>query len=285
MRSAFADTMLEVGKEDDKLVVLVGDISHNILKPFAEACPNRYYNVGIMEPTIVGMAAGLAMSGLKPVAHTIAPFLIERSFEQLKLDFGYQQLGGVMVSVGGAFDYSQLGCSHHTALDVAMVKSIERSIVICPASPKEFNQLFRQTYKRDQLTYFRLSDKHGLDFDVKVGKAAKLKHGNRVTVVAVGPQLKTVLDADIPNADVLYLHTVKPLDVNALAESYNKTGLVVVVEEHCHIGSVQEEIAGWGWKTKGRNLPARFQRGYGQKQDHLNMLGFTPELIRDFCRT
>ena len=76
VRQAFADTMLKVGQEDQKLVVLVGDISHNILQPFAKACPGRFYNVGICEPTIVSMAAGLSMSGLRPVVHTIAPFLV-----------------------------------------------------------------------------------------------------------------------------------------------------------------------------------------------------------------
>jgi transketolase len=93
-RQQFADTMLNVGKENQSLVVMVGDIGHGILKPFAEACQGRYYNVGILEPTMVSMAAGLAASGLCPVIHTIAPFLIERSFEQIKLDFCYHKLPG-----------------------------------------------------------------------------------------------------------------------------------------------------------------------------------------------
>ncbi|MFQ5737780.1 MAG: hypothetical protein ACE5JX_02125, partial [Acidobacteriota bacterium] len=98
IRRQFADTMLAVGREDSNLVVLVGDISHFILQPFAQTCPGRYYNVGICEPTIVSMAAGLAKVGYTPVVHTIAPFLIERSFEQIKLDFCYQQLGGNLVT-------------------------------------------------------------------------------------------------------------------------------------------------------------------------------------------
>ena len=91
MRSTFADTVLEVGRIDPKLVVLVGDISHFALQPFAEICPDRFYNVGICEPTIVSMAAGLSHTGYHPVVHTIAPFMIERSFEQIKLDFCYQK--------------------------------------------------------------------------------------------------------------------------------------------------------------------------------------------------
>ena len=91
IRQQFADLMLEVGTRDKKLVVLVGDISHGILQPFAKKCPTRYYNIGICEPSIVNMAAGLSKSGLNPVVHTIAPFITERACEQIKLDFGYQK--------------------------------------------------------------------------------------------------------------------------------------------------------------------------------------------------
>ena len=100
IRQEFASTMLEVGKKDKNLVVMVGDISHGILKPFAKVCKNRYYNIGICEPATVNMAAGLSKVGLNPVVHTIAPFLIERCYEQIKLDFAYQKLSVNLVSVG-----------------------------------------------------------------------------------------------------------------------------------------------------------------------------------------
>ena len=109
MRNTFADTMLEVGRFDPKLVVLVGDISHFALQPFAESCPGRFYNVGICEPTIVSMAAGLSHTGYHPVVHTIAPFLIERSFEQIKLDVDQQKAN---VKLVGFADYPTLGPTH-----------------------------------------------------------------------------------------------------------------------------------------------------------------------------
>lgn len=278
MRQAFADTMLRVGQEDDKLVVLVGDISHNILQPFAQACPGRFYNVGICEPTIVGMAAGLSMAGLRPVVHTIAPFLIERSYEQWKLDFGYQKLGGVAVSVGGAFDYSQLGCSHHTYMDCALMKGIPGSAVICPASPHEFASLFYQTYDKQQLTYFRLSEKHGIEVGpVKVGVPVKVKDGRKATIIAVGPQLKTAIDADV-DADVIYVHTLKPLYAGVIEASLQKTRRCLVLEEHSSVGSLASEIG-----TPGIHIHD-FQRGYGSRQDHLNQLGYTVGTVRDFCR-
>lgn len=269
MRKAFADTMLSVGMEDEKLVVLVGDISHSILQPFAQACPGRYYNVGILEPTIVGMAAGLAISGLRPVVHTIAPFLVERAYEQIKLDFGYQALAGTFISVGGAFDYSQLGCSHHTYADLALMKSIPGSVVMCPASATEFSTLFKATYK-DRLSYLRLSEKHGYDFPVEFGKAVKIKEGDRSTVVAVGPQLKYAMQ--IPDVDVIYVHTVKPLDLETIRKSAEKTRSIFVLEEHGRVGSVGDEVARLGFKMSHLHIPDQFLRGYGTRQDQLDQM-------------
>src|SRR3990170_6447665 len=151
IRQEFADTMLEVGQKDPNLLVLIGDISHFILQPFAKACPGRFYNIGICENTIVNMAAGLSKVGFYPVVHTISPFIIERSFEQIKDDFGYQRVGVNIVTVGSAFDYGGLGCTHHCYGDFAMLKTIEGTEIIYPGSPLEFNLLFKQTYKNGKI--------------------------------------------------------------------------------------------------------------------------------------
>ena len=108
LRNTFAETMSLIGRKNKKLVVMVGDISHGILKPFAKKCKNQYYNMGICEPSIMSMASGLSISRMIPVVHTIAPFVIERAYEQIKLDFGYQKLGINIITVGGSFDYSKL---------------------------------------------------------------------------------------------------------------------------------------------------------------------------------
>ena len=134
LRDTFCDVLHSVGREDPNLVVLVGDISHFRLQPFAQDCPGRYYNIGICEPTIVNMAAGLAKVGLFPVVHTISPFIVERSFEQLKLDFCYQGLGGNIVTVGSAFDYSSLGCTHHCYSDFALLKTLPDPLLTRPVA-------------------------------------------------------------------------------------------------------------------------------------------------------
>jgi transketolase len=241
LRQEFADTMLEVGVVDPRLVVMVGDISHGILQPFAKACPNRYYNIGICEPTIVNMAAGLSKAGLIPVVHTIAPFITERAYEQIKLDFGYQQLAVNIISVGGSFDYSQLGCSHHCYTDVSLICHLQRGVVVIPGSSVEFNKLFKDNYQNGAINYFRLVDNpHGVEFDpsdIVLGKGIRLREGTDVTLVVSGSQLKTALEVvermraiDV-SVEVLYFHTIKPFDYALVHQSVSKTRKLVVAEE------------------------------------------------------
>ena len=298
MRKTFADTMLEVGQVDPKLVVLVGDISHFALQPFAKACPGRFYNVGILEPTIVNMAAGLSISGLHPVVHTIAPFLIERSVEQIKLDFCYQQVGGTLISVGSAFDYSGLGCSHHCYNDLALIKSLPNTEVVYPASPKEFRLLFRESYRNGKLTYFRLpGTQHGVelrDENVRMGKGIRVKAGRDVTIIAAGPQLKTVVES-LPllaersiDAEVLYLPALKPFDQEIVRDSVARTRHLLVVEEHSRYGGFGDEalraaVNVGNVRCDFISIPDEFQRGYGQYEEHLQALGFVATNIARRC--
>ena len=293
-RQQFADTMLAVGQEDSNLVVLVGDISHFILQSFAEACPGRYYNIGICEPATVSMAAGLARMGFHPVVHTIAPFLIDRSFEQIKLDFCYQQLGGNLVSVGSAFDYSNLGCTHHSYGDFALLKAIPKTQIIYPSSPVEFDSLFRQAYRNDYLTLYRLpAHQHGQDFgerEVSFGKGIRVTEGGNLTIVATGPQLRNALEARDAlagmgwDAEVLYIHTIRPLDVDLIRASVSKTRRVLVVEEHMRSGGLGDDVLRATRDTpdvaySSLSIPDAFVTEYGSYQDHCERLGLTRDGI------
>ncbi len=241
LRQEFADLMLEIGQEDPRLVVMVGDISHGVLQPFAKQCPGRYFNIGICEPTIVNMAAGIAKTGLIPVVHTIAPFIIERAYEQIKLDFNYQKLGVNLISVGSAFDYAQLGCSHHCYTDISLMSHFKDAHIFFPASPLEFNLLFKEVYQNGKINYFRLPEiSHEQSFSenkIKVGKAIKVVEGSDLTIVVVGPQLKKAVEAAAElntmgvGAEILYYPTIKPFDGETLCESLSKTQKVLVVEE------------------------------------------------------
>jgi len=294
MRQQFADTMLAVGQEDPDLVVLIGDISHFILQPFAKACPGRFFNVGICEPTIVSMAAGLAKVGFAPVMHTIAPFLIDRSFEQLKLDFCYQGLGGNVVTVGGAFDYANLGCTHHCYDDFALLKALPGTQILSPASPVEFDALFRQTYRNGLLTLFRLPARvHGQAFSreaIEVGKGLRLTEGSRLTLIATGPQLRSAAAACDPlremgwDPELLYLHTIRPLDTALIRESVRKTGRVLVIEEHSWSGGLGDDVLRathdlGGIQYASLAIPDAFVRSYGTYEEHCEALGLSRDGI------
>lgn len=241
IRQEFADTMVEVGQTDQDLVVMVGDISHGILQPFARQFPGHYYNIGICEPTIVNMAAGLSKLNLTPVVHTIAPFITERAYEQIKLDFGYQNLGINIVSVGGSFDYAQLGCSHHCYTDVSLLCHFKRANVVLPGSALEFNILFKEIYKNGMINYFRIPEyPHGVDFDksdIKFGKGIKVREGSDVTIATIGTQLKNAVQAAERLSDkgisteILYFHSIKPFDSVLLKQSLTKTKRLLSVEE------------------------------------------------------
>lgn len=248
LRSVFAESMLETGLYNPRLVVMVGDISHGILQPFAKACPGRFYNIGICEPTIVNMAAGIAKSGLIPVVHTIAPFIIERAYEQIKLDFGYQNLSGNFISVGSAFDYAQLGCSHHCYADIPLMLQFARSQIFFPSSPIEFSVLFKKAYQAPFVNYFRLPDKsHSVVFDesdIEIGQAIRVTEGSDLTIVVIGPQLANALstqkilkDQGI-DCEILYFPTIWPFDSQAVFSSVQKTKKVLVIEEVFQRGGV-----------------------------------------------
>ena len=245
IRQEFADTMLEVGKENPNLVVMVGDISHGVLKPFAKSCPDRYYNVGICEPTIVNMAAGLSKLNLIPVVHTIAPFIVERSYEQIKLDFGYQQLGVNLITVGGSFDYSQLGCSHHCYADVSLMSHFSQSRIFLPGSPEEFNILFKENYNSGKINYFRITNSvHNLNIEkkfIKSGKGIVVKEGKDITISTIAPQLKTVIETSERlkkekniSVEIVYFPTIKPFDKDLISKSVSKTKNLITFEELSH---------------------------------------------------
>lgn len=252
MRQQFADTMLEVGQADEKLTVLIGDISHFILQPFAKACPGRFYNIGICEPTMISMAAGLAKTGLHPVVHSIAPFVLDRSFEQIKLDFCYQGLPGNIVTAGSAFDYANLGCTHHCYNDFALMKSLPRTQIVYPASCVEFDLLFREAYSNDHVTLFRLPEhQHEQSIDpslIKFGKAIRFREGSGLTIVAAGPQLKNAvlaaqqLEAQGKSVEIIYIPTIHPLDAPTIHQSISKTKRAIVIEEHNVFGGVGDDI-------------------------------------------
>lgn len=293
LRQEFADTVLEIGQVDERLVVMVGDISHGVLQPFARACEGRYYNVGICEPTIVNMAAGLSKTGLIPVVHTITPFIIERAYEQIKLDFGYQKLGINLISVGSAFDYAQLGCSHHCYSDLSIMSHFKEAQVFHPASPIEFHELFAKSYANGKINYFRLTEfPHEVVFDkgqIEVGRGIVVREGRDFTFAVIGAQLKNAvlaakhLEGEGIDVEILYFPTIQPFDEELTRKSVQKTRQVLVIEEASSHGSVFDRVVRATLDIEGVHYSQMaiddFIHLYGSYQDLCEEAGLTAEAM------
>jgi transketolase len=293
LRPSFAESMEEIAAQDSRLVVVVGDISHGLLSKYRERFPDRYFNIGICEPATLGVAAGLSKTGLIPVVHTIAPFLIERSYEQIKLDFGYQALAGNFISVGSAFDYSKLGCSHHSYADVSLMSHIENSQVFLPGSPAEFNQLFKASYNNGKINYFKLTE-NGHEVVLKPeeiipGKGIHIKNGSDLYLITTGAMLGNCLEAAREleltgiSAGILYFHTLKPFDQQLSREVLSKVGKFVVVEElsdHDGLFNLVTRTSLGLPNLSGRQLAIQgFIRSYGKYEDLLNSAGLSVKHI------
>ncbi len=287
LRQSFPELMIVLAEHDEDLVVLVSDISHGIFRKFAEQYPDRYYNIGICEQGIVGLAAGLNHIGLSPVVHTIAPFLIERTFEQIKLDFEYQQKQVCLVSVGSTFDYSQLGCSHHSYSDASLIGQLPTSSVFIPGSVQEFVHLFSATYRQPGVKYFRLTENpHAVEIDAQMmapGRGLRLKSGNDATLVCLGPRLGDALRATESlqklgiSVDLIYVNALKPFDFEIVRESLARSQCLVSVEE---LGSRDgvfarclEAAATLKLRSAQQLAVFDFVRSYGTYQDLCSFAG------------
>lgn len=282
MRKQFVRTMEEVGAEDPNLVAVLGDISVFGLRKFQERFPDRFFNIGICEQAMMSLAAGLSAQGWIPVVHTIAPFLVERAYEQIKDDLCYQGFGANLVSVGSAFDYSPDGPTHHCWEDVGILRVLPGMEVITPGSPMEFDRLFRQTYANGHPTYFRLTTaQHGVaipDEQIRFGKGCLVKSGRALSVIVAGPRLGAALEAAAPyDVEVVYLHTIKPFDAELVRASAERTRHLLCVEEHsvtnglgAAVAEAVEDIPGVRMSRLG--VPNTFVSNYGTYEQNLQAL-------------
>src|SRR5437667_11431677 len=179
IRQQMVKTLEELMANDDRFVVVLAEISNSLFNKNNTDFAKRILNLGIMEQTMVSVAAGIAMEGFIPVMHSIVPFLVERPFEQIKDDFCYQQLGGNFISTGASYDYSTEGMTHHGSADVPILHTLPGMQIVVPGTAAEFDRLFRETYANGSPTYYRLSaTTNPVDYPVHFGKLAIVKRGS-----------------------------------------------------------------------------------------------------------
>jgi len=284
LRKQFVKSVESLLSADSRLVVLLGDISVFGFRNAFQLHPKRIYNIGICEQAMTSMGAGLAKTGLIPVLHSIAPFVVERCFEQIKVDFCYQKLPGNIVSVGASYDYAALGCTHHCPGDVAVLRTLPGMEIVVPGTPGEFDRLFRAAYANPHPTYFRLSERSNPQtHEVEFGRANILKQGKKATVIAVGPVLPAVLAA-VQDLDVtiLYYTTVAPFDGDTLKQN-NQGGKIVLVEPFYAgtlVADIHEALGTASAAIETIGVPHRFLTDYGHAEEHDEAIGLTPAGIR-----
>ena len=270
--------------KDERLVLLLGDIGVFGFRNAFKQYPERAYNIGICEQAMTSLAAGLSMEGLIPVLHSIAPFVVERCYEQLKIDLCYQHLAANIVSVGASYDYAALGCTHHCPGDISILQALPGMQIVIPGHASEFDRLFNSAYSNSSPTYFRLSERSNQEnYDVEFGKARIIKSGDKATIIAVGSILDMVIEA-VQDLDVcvLYYTTVSPFDDYTLRENC-KSGKIVLMEPYYSGNMINDIHATLGEKSisiKSVGVPNKFLTDYGKVEEHDVSIGLTPSNVR-----
>jgi transketolase len=285
MRTQLAVTATDLLERDPRVAILLAEVSEDRFDRAMGVAPDRVVNVGIMEQTLVGAAAGFAMEGFLPIVHSMSAFLSERPFEQVKLDFGYQGLEGTLASIGASYDYGGEGATHHGPGDVGVVLTIPGAEVLVPGSAPEVDRLLRASYANGRLTYLRTSvAQNGDVFDVEPGRLEVLRNGTRATVLAVGPMLAPTAGAcEGLDVTVAYVTSVRPFDEQGLGAIAGPRPLVIAVEpfyEGTILPQLTEAFGHVPSRFASIGVPRRFIHRYGTREEHDRELGLDPAGIR-----
>jgi transketolase len=281
MRNAFADELVALCQADPRVVLLSGDIGNKLFDRFKAAAPGRFINCGIAEANMMGMAAGLAMNGMRPIVYTIAPFTTTRCLEQIRVDVCYHRVPVIIVGTGAGLSYGELGPTHHSCEDIAILRTLPDMIVECPADCVEMRQGLRQALQQDCPMYMRLGKKgepdlHPVTPTLQLGKAITLRDGTDVCLIGTGNMVAPLLDtanklaAAGISARVESFHSVKPLDTDRLAEIFQSFPLVAIAEEHSRIGGLFGAVAEWNMMRGG---PSPRVVGFGVPDEFPHFIG------------
>ena len=286
MRDRMGEVVSDLIETDHSTALILADIGKDRFWDALKNYPDRVINVGIMEQTAVSLAAGFALEGFHPIVHSIAPFVVERPFEQIKDDFCYQGLGGTLISIGASYDYGTDGMTHHGSADVPILKTLPRMQICVPGTADEFEILLRQTYSNGAPTYIRTSvQQNNSSRIVSFGKLHLEREGRDGVVVAVGPMLDRTLAAveDI-DLTVLYATTVVPFDEETLRHAAAKASTNVILVEPYYEGGLVPDIARALEEMPARiqaiGVPHRVLERYGPPERLDREVGLTVDGIR-----
>lgn len=254
-RESYGNALAELGRENEKIVVLDADLAAATKTGiFKKAFPERHIDCGIAECNMMGIAAGLAATGMVPFASSFAMFAAGRAFEQVRNSIGYPHLNVKIGATHAGISVGEDGATHQCNEDIALMRTIPGMVVICPSDDVEAKAAVRAAAEYDGPVYLRfgrlavpvINDRE--DYNFTIGKGMILREGKDVTIVATGLPVSSALEAaallekDGIDAEVINIHTIKPLDEELITASARKTGKVVTVEEHSVIGGLGSAV-------------------------------------------
>lgn len=251
----FADTLLTEAKKNSKIIVVTSDSrGSGKLVPFGKELPQQIVEVGIAEQNLVGISAGLSASGKKVFAVSPASFLTARSLEQIKADIAYSDQPVCLVGISAGISYGQLGSTHHSIHDFAVMRCINNMTIVAPADNFEASEIIKQAVNYNHPLYIRYGKKPMLDIhsnktQFQIGKAIIIEEGEDVALIATGETVQRaflasqILKENNINSTIVSMHTIKPFDSETFLKIAKKSKVIVSIEEHSEFGGLGEQCA------------------------------------------
>ena len=251
----FADTLLTEAKKNSKIIVVTSDSrGSGKLVPFGKELPQQIVEVGIAEQNLVGISAGLSASGKKVFAVSPASFLTARSLEQIKADIAYSDQPVCLVGISAGISYGQLGSTHHSIHDFAVMRCINNMTIVAPADNFEASEVIKQAVNYNHPLYIRYGKKPMLDIhsnktQFQIGKAIIIEEGEDVALIATGETVQRaflasqILRENNINSTIVSMHTIKPFDSETFLKIAKKSKVIVSIEEHSEFGGLGEQCA------------------------------------------
>jgi len=254
VRNAFLDTLLDLAREDERIVFITGDLGYGVVERFRDLLPNQFLNAGVAEQNMTGIATGMALSGKVVFTYSIANFPTLRCLEQVRNDVCYHDANVKVVSVGGGLSYGALSVTHHAVEDLGVMRCLPNLLVVAPGDPAEARAATRAIVEHPGPCYLRLGkagepDVHETMPAFELGRAITFRDGSDVTLISTGGMLATaaraadLLAGQGVDARVLSMHTLAPLDVEAVVAAAAETGAVATLEEHSIVGGLGSAVA------------------------------------------
>jgi len=307
MRRGFVKALMELAAKDKDVYLLTGDLGFNAFEPFIEKFPDQYINCGVAEQHMVGMAAGMALSGKKPYVYSIVPFLTFRALEQIRADVCYQNLNVKFFGVGGGFSYGSLGCTHVVMEDMAVMRTLPNMTVFSPTDILETESLVHAMYQTQNPTYLRLTNAGKLStyqarperkigepviFSALGGSASGGQQGKDLAVIVTGIQTnfcveiaKELREQNI-TITLIGIPTLKPINEEALMKELQGCKKILTVEEHSIIGGLGSAIAeiitkhGWQGQLQRMGIYDAFPTQVGTPEYLRTAYGLDKEAIK-----